>query len=95
MAVTGIRIGVTVIRIVAAITTDGDVGTATADTSQALVAIAISAGICGAADPLRFEKSIALESVNGRIDHILAGPTQPGERLSFLNQCRWCVRSCC
>jgi DNA-binding beta-propeller fold protein YncE len=39
---------------------------------QALAAIAISAGICSAADPLRFEKSIPLANVNGRIDHMAA-----------------------
>src|SRR5215471_3160058 len=42
--------------------------------AQALIAIAIIAGICRAAGPLQFEKSIPLESVSGRIDHMAADP---------------------
>ena len=42
--------------------------------AQVLVAMAIGAGICGAADPIRFEKSIPLPSVHGRIDHMAADP---------------------
>ena len=43
-------------------------------TAQALIAIAMGVGICGAADPIRFEKSIPLPSVHGRIDHMAADP---------------------
>jgi DNA-binding beta-propeller fold protein YncE len=43
-------------------------------TAQALIATAMGVGICGAADPLRFEKSIPLPNVNGRIDHMAADP---------------------